>query len=77
MKNLLKLHEAIAVVLLNKPDRKATFEEIAKEIQKRGLFPIRKGNVALAKQVELRAVQSKGRYYHMFEFFPPSAVKLK
>ncbi len=33
MKNLLTLHEAIAVVLFKQPNRTATFKTIADEIQ--------------------------------------------
>ena len=33
MKNLLTLHEAVAVILLNKEDRTATFENIAEDIE--------------------------------------------
>jgi len=46
MKNLLKLHEAIALALLNKENRSGTFDEIAEFIENRGLFPIRKGNIS-------------------------------
>jgi hypothetical protein len=77
MKNILTLHEAIAVVLIGKPDRTACFQEIADAIEKRGLFPLRRGDISLAKQVELRSVQSQGRYSHLFEFFSPDSIKLK
>jgi hypothetical protein len=77
MKNLLRLHEAIAVVLLKQPNRTATFERIAFEIEKRGLFLIRKGNIPLSKQVELRAIQSQGRYKHLFEKVGSEAIKLR
>jgi hypothetical protein len=77
MKNILTLHEAIAIVLLGKLERTASFQEIADVIEKRGLFPIRRGNIPLAKQVELRSVQSQARYSHLFDFIPPDQIKLK
>jgi hypothetical protein len=67
MKNLLTLHEAIVVVLLNEPKRTSTFDKIAREIERRGLFPNRKGVISLSKQVELRSIRSKGRYKHLFK----------
>jgi len=77
MKNILTLHEAIAVALLNKPDRQATFEEIALFIEKRKLFPVRKGGIPLATQVMLRSTKSSGRYKHLFEEISGGKVKLK
>jgi len=77
MKNLLRLHEAIAIVLLKQPNRAASFDRIALEIEKRGLFPNRKGNISLSKQVELRTVQSQGRYKHLFERVNGNSVRLK
>ena len=38
-KNLISLHEAIVIALINKPDRTATFEEIADFITERRLYP--------------------------------------
>ncbi|HVA98354.1 MAG TPA: hypothetical protein VNG53_05625 [Bacteroidia bacterium] len=49
MKNLLTLHEAVAVVLLNKQNRTATFESIAEDIDKRNLFPERKGGITFVR----------------------------
>jgi len=37
MKNLLRLHEAIAIVRLKFPNRTASFEQIANEIENRML----------------------------------------
>lgn len=67
-KNLLGLHEAVVIALINidKEMYKATFDEIADYIEKNQLFPIRKGNISLAKQIELRTIQSKGRYTYLF-----------
>lgn len=51
MKNLLTLHEAVAVVLLDLPARTATFQTIADEIERRKLFPERKGEISLSEQI--------------------------
>jgi len=77
MKNLLRLHEAVAVVLLSKPDRTATFEEIAKQMIKRNLFPNRKGGIALSEQIRLRTSISSSRYKSWFYFTKPDILKLK
>lgn len=77
MKNLLRLHEAIAVVLLNQSNRTATFQDIAKVIEKRKLFPERKGNIPLEVQIKLRAAISSSRYKDWFEFIEPDVLKLK
>lgn len=77
MKNILKLHEAIAVVLLNKKNRTSTIEFIASEINKRKLY-IRKDKQSLpAYQVMQRTFLSNGKYHHLFEFKKPDTVKLK
>lgn len=77
MKNLLKLHEAIAVILLSQPNRCATFQTIASEIETRNLFPVRKGNISLTDQVKLRTSISSSKYKHWFEFTKPDLLKLK
>jgi len=77
MKNLLKLHEAIAVILLNQPNRCANFQTIAIEVEKRNLFPIRKGNISLAEQIKLRTSISSSKYKHWFDYTKPDIVKLK
>lgn len=77
MKNLLRLHEAIAVILLNEPHRTATFERIASEIEKRNLFPERKGGISLAQQIRLRTSIRSNKYKHWFQFVPPEAISLK
>jgi hypothetical protein len=46
-KNLLKLHGAIAVALLNHPKRTLCFDAITSFIEKKNLFPIREGNIEL------------------------------
>jgi hypothetical protein len=76
MKNLLKLHEAIAVVLLKMPERTAPLHEIAKEISRRGLY-FRKDRKPLAGyQVMMRSKLSKGRYLHLFQLIGQDKVKL-
>ena len=76
MKNLLKLHEAIAVVLLNKAKRTATTEEIAKEINKRGLYKRKDGKPLPAYQVMMRSKLSKQRYNYIFKLIDNNKVVL-
>ena len=76
MKNILKLHEAIAVVLLSTPKRTATFELIAKEINKRGLYFRKDGEPLPAYQVMMRSKLSKGRYAYLFQYLQNDKVKL-
>ncbi|TWJ02209.1 hypothetical protein JN11_01180 [Mucilaginibacter frigoritolerans] len=77
MKNLLKLHEAIALALLNKESRTCTYDEIANFIEKRGLFSVRKGNITLSKQVMLRSTKSNQRYSHWFEALDNSSIRFR
>ena len=77
MKNLLTLHEAVAVILLNQENRTATFETIAEEIERRNLFPERKGGITLAEQVKIRTSIKSSKYKHLFDFIPPDTIKLK
>jgi hypothetical protein len=77
MANVLKLHEAIVVVLINKPNRTATTEEIAKEINKRSLYKKKDLSEVEAGQIKLRAKLSNGAYHHLFEFIEPNIVQLK
>lgn len=76
-KNLLSLHEAIVIALVNQPDRKASFAEIAKFIEARNLYPERKGNVLLATQIMLRATKSDGAYHHLFEEIGKDSIRLR
>jgi len=77
MKNLLTLHEAVAVVLLKQPNRTATFQTIADEIERRNLFTERKGWITLAEQIKLRTSISSSKYKHWFEFDSPDNIRLK
>ena len=77
MKNLLTLHEAVTVVLLKQPNRTATFQTIANEIERRNLHPERKEGITLAKQIQLRTSISSSKYKHWFEFTKPDILKLK
>jgi hypothetical protein len=77
MRNLLKLHEAIAVVLLTKPNKTATFEEVAQEIERRRLFPERKGGISLSEQIKLRTSISSSRYRYLFTYQKPNVLTLK
>jgi hypothetical protein len=76
-KNLLFLHEAIVIALINQPTRTASFDEIADFIEKRNLYLERKGNISLATQVMLRSTKSKGRYKHLFEEIGAGYIRLK
>ena len=77
LKNLLTLHEAIVIALVNQPNRKASFEKIATFIEDRNLYPERKGNIALATQVMLRTTKAKEAYKHLFEQVNETTIQLK
>ncbi len=77
---LLTLHEAIAVVLLNKENRTASIHEISDEIARRGLYFQKNGGVAPAKQIRLRTHPSTNAgkaYSHLFEYLEPDKVRLR
>lgn len=76
MNNLLKLHEAIAVVLLSRPKRTATCEFIANEINKRKLYTRKDGKPLPAYQVMMRTKLNRGRYAHILCFVNDESVKL-
>ena len=76
-KNLLSLHEAIAVALLNKPNREATFQEIASFIELRKLYPERKAGIPLPTQIMLRSTKSNGAYKHLFEEMSNGKIRLR
>lgn len=77
MDNILTLHEAIVVVLITKPNRKATTDEIADEINRRSLYKKRDGSDVEISQIKLRTKLSDGAYHHIFDFIEPNMVKLK
>jgi hypothetical protein len=66
-KNLISLHEAVEIALLSKPNRTASFDEIAAFVEERKLCPIRDANIPLSTQVMLRCTKSKGVHHHLFE----------
>jgi hypothetical protein len=76
-KNLVSLHEAIAIALLNQPTRTASFQEIADFIEERDLCPNREGNIDLSKQVKLRYTKAKGAYNHLFEEVGNDSIRLR
>lgn len=76
-RNILSLHEAIAVALLSKPNREATFEEVASFITTRNLFPKGEGTISLVTQVMLRSTKSSGAYKHLFEEVGSDKIRLK
>lgn len=76
MKNLITLHEAVVIVLLKRPDRTGTFEEIAEEIERRKLFENRKGNIALSEQIRLRTAIKSSKYKDWFVFTKQDVLKL-
>ena len=77
IKNILSLHEAIILALINQPSRTASFEGIANFITKRNLYPNRKGNIPLATQVMLRSTKAKGAYAHLFEDLGAGYIRLR
>jgi pyoverdine/dityrosine biosynthesis protein Dit1 len=80
MKNLLRLHEAIAVVLLSNSDRIASLKEISQEIARRGLYFQKTGCIAPPDQIRLRThpnTTSGKQYSHMFRYIEPDKVQLK
>lgn len=77
MKSLLKLHEAIAVVLLSKENRTASFSEIAEEIENRRLYFRKDGESAPDYQIMMRTKLAKGKYHHLFEQIGKDKVRLK
>jgi hypothetical protein len=76
-KNLLSLHEAIVVALINRPTRSATFTEISDFIDQRNLYPIREGNIPLSIQVMLRSTKAQGAYAHLFKQLDSNSVQLR
>ena len=79
MKNLLTLHEAIAIALINldKENFTASFQEIADFIEERNLYPEREGNISLAEQVMLRSTKADGKYKYLFEEVDENTIRLR
>lgn len=73
----LKLHEAIAVVLLSKDGRMAHIEELANTINSRKLYQRKDGNLLPAYQVMQRTKLANGQYHHLFEYLEGDMVRLK
>lgn len=71
------LHEAIAVILLSKKDRKATVEGIANEINRRKLYYQKNGNLVPEYQIMQRTRLGGGHYHYLFEWIEPNFVKLR
>lgn len=78
MKNLISLHEAITIALINinKDTFTASFEEIADFIENRNLYPKGKGNIDLSTQIMLRSTKSKGKYSYLFTQIDENKVKI-
>lgn len=76
MNNILKLHEAIAVVLLNEPSRTATTERIAQVLTGRRLYTRADQKPVPAYQVMMRAKLNKGRYAHILTYNRNGTVTL-
>jgi hypothetical protein len=77
LKNLLTLHEAIVIALLSNEKRTLSFDEVAKFIEKRNLFPDRKGGISLSQQIILRSTKSRGQYHYLFEQLDEKTIRLK
>ena len=77
MRNILRLHEAIAVVLINKPGRAASEQEIADEINQRKLYNRKDGQPLPAYQVMQRTKLSNGQYHHLFEYVSSDQIVLR
>ena len=73
----LYLHEAIAVVLLSKDDRKASIEDIATDINARGLYHRKDGQPLPPYQVMQRAKLANCHYHDLLEWIEPNFVWLK
>ena len=77
MDNILKLHEAIAVVLLNRIDRTASEQEIADEINKRKLYIRKDGKPLPGYQVMQRTKLANGQYHHLFDYQSSEKITLR
>lgn len=77
MRTKLKLHEAIAVVLLSCNERTASIQFIANEINRRKLYERKDREPIPAYQIIMRTKLSKGQYAGWFKFIEPDKVVLK
>jgi hypothetical protein len=80
MKNLLKLHEAIVVVLINYPERTASINDISRKIAERGLYFQKSGDIAPPGQIRLRThpnTKAGKQYSHLFNYIEPDKVQFK
>ncbi len=77
MENILKLHEAIAVVLLNKVNRTCSEQEIADEINERKLYTRKDGKPLPGYQVMQRTKLAKGQYHYLFDYQSPEKIALR
>jgi hypothetical protein len=76
--NKLKLHEAIAVVLLSNPDRTMSFVEISDVIARRELYIRSKdGSPPPPYQIKMRTTLAGGQYHHLFEHIKPDLIRLR
>lgn len=80
--NILKLHEAIAVVLISKTNRTASLHEITKEIAERELYRQQNGEGTFPPESQIRLrthPNTKGgkTYAHIFEFIEPDMVRIR
>ncbi len=71
------LHAAILKVLENKPNKSATTEEIASEINRHQHYKRKDKQPLPAYQVKMRVKLAKGRYRHLFDFIEPDIVKAR
>lgn len=80
MERILKLHEAIVVVLLSKDDRTASLEEIRNEIVNGELYFKKDGDFPDVGQIRLRThpnTKAGKQYAHLFNYLEPDKVQLK
>ncbi len=74
----LKLHEAIAIVLLNKSNRTMSFDEISEEIARRELYIRPKdGSPPPPYQIKMRTTLAGGQYHYLFEHIKPDLIRIR
>lgn len=73
----LTLHEAIVVVLINKKNFTASQDEIAREINKRGLYQRKDNKLVPGYQIMQRTKMSNGRYDHLFDYKSENEITLR